>query len=159
MVDLLRLGLSASLCAFLMSGSAMAATLNFTSYIDTTAGEKAVVQDFSLGGYTISAHGSTVTSASAPVPVGFADYSAGTSQAYFDRGGAGIGVCRNVVGTQCSPANDDNVTGPNTPGGPIEILSLAFDKAVTVSELIFKAEVTISHSTHQTRYLFQTMAA
>ena len=134
-----KAGLAAGLGLFMLSGSASAATLNFTQYIDTVAGEKSVISDFALGGYTVSAHGSTVLGAADPVPAGFADYSS-DPQAYFDFGAAGIGVCRTTVATQCSPASDDNVTGPGVPGGPIEILSVGFNAAVAVTDLIFKTE-------------------
>ena len=86
-------GLLAGLVMGVLSGPAMSATLNFTNYIDTVAGEHAVTANFShatLGGYTISAHGSTVSNINDPVPVGFNNYNT-IPQAYFDRGGAGIG--------------------------------------------------------------------
>lgn len=136
---LVRAGLAAGLGTFMLSAPASAAVLNFTQYIDTVAGEHSVVSDFNLGGFTVSAHGSTVLGANDPVPVGFANY-ATDPQAYFDYGSAGIGVCRTTVATQCSPASDDNVTGPNTPGGPIEILSVGFNAAVAVTNLLFKTE-------------------
>lgn len=111
--------------------NSQAASLNFVGYIDGPGGvgEHAVVADLTsatyLSTYTVAAHGSVVAAVGNAVPVGFDNY-ATVPQAYLDGGGAGIGVCKVVSGTQCNPTSDDNVTGPASGGGNPEVLSVAF---------------------------------
>ncbi len=51
--------------------------------------------------------------------------------AYLDRGDAGLGVCKHLHNTQCSPSSDDNVTFG-------EILQLTFDQEVSLNTVFFK---------------------
>lgn len=54
---------------------------------------------------------------------------------YFDRG-AGLGVCKVLSSTQqCNPSNDDSITGD-----PSEWVTISFDKAMTLKNMIFREE-------------------
>ena len=123
----------AGLAISLSCGTANATVLDFVALANS--GEKAVLGDFSLGGFTVTAHGSNAVGGN--VPAGF-DASFTNPYAYLDKGG-GMGVCQNITATlQCTPSSDDNVTGANL--GVIEILSTSFNQAVKVTNLIFKAD-------------------
>jgi len=50
--------------------------------------------------------------------------------AYLDSGNAGLGVCQNLNGDQCTPTSDDNVTYGET-------LRLTFDQEVNISKIDF----------------------
>lgn len=135
-----KLAAASGMFLIAMTASSHAVTLDFTGYIDNVSLEKAVIADFTnatyLQGYTVAAHGS-ITSPNVVI----ADLSYATDpQAYFDRGGAGIGVCKSSAAPaagQCSPASDDNVTGPSAPGGgAVETLSLSFVKGLTGGFLV-----------------------
>ena len=67
----------------------------------------------------------------------------GGALAYFDNG-AGLGVCSGFNGSQCSPANDDNVGAiggsKNAGDGTFETLVLSFSGAVDLSNIMFRAE-------------------
>lgn len=75
--------------------------------------------------YTLTRDGLTVTAR------GFS----GSSEvfAYLDAGNAGLGVCKVLSGTQCTPSNDDNVTSG-------ERLNLTFDRVVSITNTFFRAE-------------------
>lgn len=54
--------------------------------------------------------------------------------AYFDRGDAGLGVCKVLTAArQCSPASDDNITSG-------ESVTIAFDMAMDLTGMLFRAE-------------------
>ncbi len=146
----IALGIVAVHLAAFAATSAQAAsyTYDFVHYIDVigggakdgSGGEKAILGDFSLSdttsskSLTITAHGTNVDSALGGIsekPV-----------AYFDHGGAGIGVCQDYYTSnlQCKIASDDNVTGPLQYQGPAEILSLAFDESLQIDGLLFRNE-------------------
>lgn len=78
----------------------------------------------SVSGTTVSATGTSVSDSDA-VP----DYFA-----YLDSGNAGLGVCKGLTGSdQCDPGDDDNLTTG-------ELLTLTFDREVTISEIVFRDE-------------------
>lgn len=115
------------------SAHASFVTYDFVNYIDTVAGEHGVVADFNISdttnseSLTITAHGTNfnvVTGTYVQAPF-----------AYFDGGGAGIGVCQVLSATQCDPSNDDNITITNNNR---EILSLAFNEEVMLTNLLFR---------------------
>lgn len=132
----------AVLMASLVATNANAAsfhTYDFIDYIDHPAtypsgGEHAVIADFSITStdlaesHTITAHGSIAGSG---VPGSYSD----SPYAYFDKGKAGIGVCKILSGTQCAPASDDNITGG---AGTTEILSLGFAGGAGLADLLFR---------------------
>lgn len=115
-----------AVAAGLLAAPAMAVTLDFVDYTDNVVGERAVISNFNLGGLTVTAHGTNNTA-------GGGTFASGP-WAYLDAGNAGMGVCQNLNGTQCSPASDDNVTGNN----PTEILSLSFATATTIEDAFFR---------------------
>ena len=133
-----KLALAAAMAGFVMSLSCATANATVLDFVAlANSGEKAVLGDFSLGGFTVTAHGSNADPITGNVPAGF-DGSFTNPYAYLDKG-AGMGVCQNITATlQCTPSSDDNVTGANP--GVIEILSTSFNQAVKVTNLIFKAE-------------------
>ena len=141
-------------------------TYNFAQYIDSVpynsgtndgGGERALTGPFTITSpdigdgsetLTITAYGSTagsLTYSGTPTGTNATPGAIGSAYGYFDSGGAGIGVCRGLSGTQCSPSDDDNITGPNVPpnlNSPVEILSLGFSDTETtgLADLLFRAE-------------------
>ncbi len=71
--------------------------------------------------------------------------SGAATNAYFDSGTAGLGVCTNLTGSgQCNPGNDDNVGAiggsSNAGDGTFETLVLTFSQVVKLEEVLFRAE-------------------
>lgn len=124
----------ALVAATIFGGAANASTLDFVQLAN--AGEGGVLSNFSLGGFTVTAHGSNADGGG-NVPAGF-NSSFGSPYAYLDAGG-GMGVCQALTqSNQCTPSDDDNVTGSSP--GHTEILSLNFNHQAWVSDLTFKAD-------------------
>ena len=154
---------AAFLVTAFVSSSANATTFHtydFTYYIDHPAttgsgGEHAVQSDFGItangGGESLNltALGWTTTETNpfalnntTQITVATAGTYNGPTYAYFDRYGAGIGVCQNLSGTQCTPSDDDNITGPSQYRGAAEILTLGFNSQTTtgLADLLFRNE-------------------
>ncbi len=116
--------------AMLSAGSVGAMTLDFIKHIDLVSGEKAM-------------EGTAFSSIHVPIATTARGYSGSASDddlgvspyAYFDKGQAGIGVCKLLVaGDQCSPSSDDNVTEG-------EVLGLSWGTSVLLNSLSFRGEL------------------
>lgn len=121
--------------SMLSAGTASAMILDFIGHIDNVSGERAVELAPSLNPFS-SAYVPIATTAKGYSRV--AASSGGIKDdrpyAYFDRGQAGIGVCKVLTGTQCSPTSDDNVTEG-------EILGLSWGTSVLLHSLSFRGEL------------------
>jgi hypothetical protein len=111
--------MTSALAATLLASGASAATLNFMAEAN---GNERGVSD----GYVLNSVNTDFTNVTLSAN--------GSNYAYFDSGNAGLGVCSVLTTTfQCNPANDDNVT-------VTEAVTIAFDAAMTLSGLLFRAE-------------------
>jgi hypothetical protein len=118
--------------AVLSAGSAGAATLDFIGHIDNVSGERAVELAPSLNPFS-SAYVPIATTAMGYSGSAATGITGSDPYAYFDRGQAGIGVCKVLVGNQCNPTSDDNVTAG-------EILGLSWGTSVLLHSLSFRGE-------------------
>lgn len=115
------------------AGSAGAVTLDFIGHIDNVSGERAIEASPSLNPFS---------SAYVPIATTALGYSGNASTgitgdspyAYFDRGQAGIGVCKAITSSnQCTPSSDDNLTVG-------EILGLSWSGNYLLESLSFRGE-------------------
>ncbi|SET30915.1 hypothetical protein [Oceanicella actignis] len=103
-----------------------AAVIDFIDHIDNVAGEAAVGAP--------NGHANPVVIGGVSMVLG-GTAGGDPAYAYFDRGGAGVGVCKTVTASaQCSPSSDDNVTTG-------EILSVAFLENLEITGLSFRNSV------------------
>ena len=134
----MKLNLLAAVVASSMSlaGAASAATFDFQNLAEGSGvGEgswesrgdySGALGDFDDASNTFTVDGICV------VATALDDF-AGVVHAYLDSGGAGLGVCETVDGSnQCNPSNDDNVDD-------YERLFLTFDQSVSLSSMILRA--------------------
>jgi hypothetical protein len=108
---------------------ANAATLDFYAEATSGAGEGGTERGIA-DGTTLS--GATMDNVAVKFSATYLGDAAG-AVAYFDNG-AGLGVCKVLTpSSQCDPSNDDNVTFG-------EAVTIAFNAAMDLSNLIFRAE-------------------
>lgn len=117
------------------AGSAGAAvTLDFIGHIDNVSGERAVEATPTLNPFS-SAYVPIATTALGYAGSASSGITSTSPYAYFDRGQAGIGVCKvlSTSGNQCSPSSDDNLTEG-------EILGLSWTGKYLLQSLSFRGE-------------------
>lgn len=116
------------------AGSAGAVTLDFIGHIDNVSGERAVEALPTLNAFS-SAYVPIATTALGYTGNASTGITNDSPYAYFDRGQAGIGVCKVLTAAkQCAPSNDDNVTAN-------EILGLSWAGNYVLQSLSFRGEL------------------
>ena len=115
--------LGLAVAAGLSTSAAGAATLNFVAEANTN-GERGILDNTSLilGGLAVKFNTG-----------GYHAYFDSSSAAEVRRGGAGLGVCKILSGTQCNPSSDDNLTSG-------ERVTLSFLASQMISGLKFNQE-------------------
>ena len=148
----LALAVAAIGAATIHSHAAEAATFDFADVADKLGGPFAVTGGGTIvggeGGWTsiVGPGVGLLDTGSGISVVGTATSSAGgnTVDAYLDKGSAGLGVCSGFNGSQCNPANDDNVGAiggsGNVNDGSFETLILTFSEVVRLDEVLFAGE-------------------
>ncbi len=115
----MRTFLTATAVVLATGAVANAATLDFLA--DANASERGVAS-----GTVINSIFTGFTNVTLSANDGFSPY--------FDKGNAGLGVCKVLTASaQCNPSDDDNVTIS-------EMLTIAFDTAMNLSNMVFTGE-------------------
>jgi hypothetical protein len=124
---------AAALAASLAAGAADAATLDFIGFTDNFSGEKAVEGNFAGDTLFNATYVPIATTARGYSGSAAAGKTGDSPFAYLDGNSAGLGVCKVLSGTQCTPSDDDNLTTG-------EILGISFAETVFVESLSFRGE-------------------
>ncbi len=124
---------SAALVAALAAGAADAATLDFIGFTDNVSGEKAVEGNFAGDALFDATYVPIATTARGYSGSAATGKTGDAPFAYLDGNHAGLGVCKVLSGSQCTPSDDDNLTTG-------EILGISFAETVFVESLSFRGE-------------------
>lgn len=124
------------MAAGMTASAAGAATLNFVAEANNN-GERGIADNTTLtiGGLAVKFNTD-----------GYHAYFDSSSAAEVARGGAGLGVCKVLSGTQCNPSSDDNLTMG-------EHVTLSFLTNQTISGLKFNQEGHFAFAANSTRKL------
>lgn len=106
----------------LITSSAGAATFDFKSWADNNADPN----------YQGETGGDPITGTVEGITLNaYGQWQDNQAFAYLDAGNAGLGVCKTLNGSQCTPSNDDNVTEDET-------LWLDFGQVVDIDDMDFR---------------------